>query len=93
MPRRGPHWDELTKVVLCKINNANGDLFMQISVNGDPMEVAPGTSIEQLLERLKLKSKYVAVECNLQLVPRAQHAECELQTDDCLEIVTLVGGG
>jgi sulfur carrier protein len=35
----------------------------------------------------------VAVEVNLQLVPRARHAEQQLREADRLEVVTLVGGG
>jgi len=46
-----------------------------------------------LLQQLDMKPKYVAVERNLELVPRGRHAECVLQAGDQLEIVTLVGGG
>jgi sulfur carrier protein len=66
---------------------------VQISVNGRPRRVAEGTTIAQLLDELELTTKYVAVEVNLQLVPRGQHAEHRLSEGDRLEIVTLVGGG
>lgn len=66
---------------------------MQISVNGQPHQVADGATIAQLLEQLRLAAKYVAVEVNLQLVPRGQHTEHRLSEGDRLEIVTLVGGG
>ena len=46
-----------------------------------------------LLEQLGLTGKPVAVEVNLQLVPRQRHAEHVLADNDRLEIVTLVGGG
>ena len=52
-----------------------------------------GLTIATLLDDLGLQPKYVAVERNLELVPRSQHDDCELQPDDKLEIVTLVGGG
>ncbi len=66
---------------------------MNIVVNGAPRQVAPGTTIAQLLAELDVASQAVAVEVNLQLVPRARHAEHELQEADQLEVVTLVGGG
>ena len=47
----------------------------------------------ELLAQLSLKPRFVAVERNLQIVPRAEHDECVLQPGDQLEIVTLVGGG
>jgi thiamine biosynthesis protein ThiS len=65
----------------------------EIVVNGERIEIAAGITIAQLLEGLRIKPRNVAVERNRTLVPRAQHAACELQTGDQLEIVTLVGGG
>lgn len=66
---------------------------MEITVNGRSHEVAPGVTVAQLLDELDLARKYVAVEANLQLVPRQRHAEHRLAQGDRLEIVTLVGGG
>jgi sulfur carrier protein len=64
-----------------------------VIVNGEPKEIAAGTTVAQLLEALKLKPRQVAVERNRDLVPRAEHAACILEAGDRLEIVTLVGGG
>ncbi len=66
---------------------------MQIVVNSETRQAADGTTVAQLLEQLGLASRIVAVEVNLRLVPRAQHAGCALRTGDRVEIVTLVGGG
>ena len=66
---------------------------MEIFVNGQPREVASGSSIAGLLAELELESRQVAVEVNLELVPRARHAEHRLAVGDRLEVVTLVGGG
>lgn len=66
---------------------------MQITVNGQERSVADGATIQQLLDELKLSTRYVAVEVNLELVPRQRHAEHSLSPGDRLEIVTLVGGG
>jgi sulfur carrier protein len=66
---------------------------ISVLVNGEPKEIAAGTTIAALLEGLRLKPRHVAVERNRNLVPRAEHAACLLETGDQLEIVTLVGGG
>ena len=66
---------------------------MQIIVNGQQRDVPEGTTVARLLEAMKLAARHVAVEVNLQLVPRAQHADCVLSAGDRLEVVTLVGGG
>lgn len=66
---------------------------MQVIVNEKAQEVAHGTTVAILLEQLKMEPKYLAVERNLELVPRAEHGGCVLAEGDRLEIVTLVGGG
>lgn len=66
---------------------------MTIVCNGEPRTIAPGTTIAELLAELKLNSRQVAVEVNLDVVPRAQHAAHVLQVGDRVEFVTLVGGG
>ena len=66
---------------------------VEIVVNGQPRRVPEGTTVAALLGQLGLAERYVAVEVNLGLVPRARHAEHRLAPGDRLEIVTLVGGG
>lgn len=66
---------------------------MQIFVNDEPRELADGASVAELVEQLQLRPQLVAVEVNLELVPRARHAERHLCPGDRVEIVTLVGGG
>lgn len=66
---------------------------MQLTVNGQPRELAEGTTIADLLAELGLDPRTLAVERNLDLVPRAQHAETQLADGDRVEVVTLVGGG
>jgi sulfur carrier protein len=66
---------------------------VQITVNGNAREVAAGTSIATLLAELELPPPQVAVEVNLELIPRARHAQHQLAAGDQLEVVTLVGGG
>ena len=66
---------------------------MQIQVNGETQEVPAEFTVAELLVQLGLQPKYLAVERNLILIPREEHASCTLQEGDRLEIVTLVGGG
>lgn len=66
---------------------------MHITVNGETRRVDDGTTVADLLKQLALAGKFVAVEVNLDLVPRQQHAHRTLADGDSLEIVTLVGGG
>lgn len=67
--------------------------MMKITVNGELREVAEGLTIASLLEELQLEPRYLAVERNLELVPRGEHALTELADGDRVEVVTLVGGG
>jgi thiamine biosynthesis protein ThiS len=66
---------------------------MQITVNGNPREFESGATVATLLESLGLDPRQVAVERNMELAPRTQHAATPLAPGDRLEIVTLVGGG
>jgi sulfur carrier protein len=67
--------------------------YMQLIINGQPRQVGEDTTIAQLLRDLRLEAKPLAVEVNLELVPKQRHAEHCLAEGDRLEIVTLVGGG
>lgn len=67
--------------------------MINIQVNGQQREVSVGTSIADLLVQLELDPRYLAVERNLELVPRGVHAETQLLENDRIEVVTLVGGG
>lgn len=67
--------------------------IVNIVVNGEPRSLASGTTLAQLLEALRLDPRSLAVELNLDVIPRGRHAQCVLQDGDRLEIVTLVGGG
>ena len=68
-------------------------MTLPIVVNGQPRSVAAETSVASLLAELGVRPQHCAVEINLELVPRGQHAERMLEPGDRLEIVTLVGGG
>jgi thiazole synthase len=66
---------------------------LTIILNGEPRRIAPGTTIAGLLGDLDLPAAKVAVERNLEIVPRSRLAEVVLAQGDRLEIVHFVGGG
>jgi sulfur carrier protein len=66
---------------------------MRIWFNGESRETRDDITIAELLNELNLSSQRVAVEVNLELVPRSQHGDRRLLAEDRLEVVTLVGGG
>lgn len=66
---------------------------MTITLNGRPQQVASESSVADLLAGMQIAVKHVAVEVNLEIVPRTRHAEHRLREGDRVEVVTLVGGG
>jgi sulfur carrier protein len=66
---------------------------MQIIVNGDPAEVPEGLPMEELLARMELTGRRLAVEVNEALVPRSRFATHRLHPGDRVEIIHAVGGG
>ncbi len=66
---------------------------VKLTVNGNQRDLADGATVTALLEALDLGGKFVAVEVNKELVPKARHEEHVLADGDRVEVVTLVGGG
>jgi thiamine biosynthesis protein ThiS len=66
---------------------------IEIIVNGEPRQVAPQTTVADLVAELKLTPARLAIELNLAILPRSAWAETCLQAGDRLEIVHFVGGG
>lgn len=66
---------------------------MKIVINGEEEEVLEGLTVSALLDSLGIKKERVAVELNLDIVPKAKFAETALKDGDKLEIVSFVGGG
>jgi thiamine biosynthesis protein ThiS len=67
--------------------------MLSITLNGEPRNVARGISIAGLAEDLGLDPKKIAVERNLEIVPRSTLATVMVEEGDQLEIVHFVGGG
>jgi thiamine biosynthesis protein ThiS len=66
---------------------------VEVIVNGLSRGVPDGATVAWLIDALGLNARHVAVELNLEVVPRARHVEQLLSPGDRLEVVTLVGGG
>ncbi len=66
---------------------------VSIRVNGEHRRVRSGLSIADLALELGLEPTKVAVERNLEIVPRSTLAEVAVEDGDDFEIVTFVGGG
>jgi sulfur carrier protein len=66
---------------------------MQITVNGRTTVYEPPLAVAELLRRMALAGKKVAVERNGEIVPRGAHGSTLLADGDRLEIVAAVGGG
>lgn len=65
---------------------------MQLLVNGEAKIVPEGLTVATLVRHLGIDGP-VAVERNLEVVPRAQHDSTRLSEGDTIEIVHFVGGG
>ena len=69
------------------------DGTISISVNGEHRRVRAGLTIAALALELGLEPTKVAVERNLEIVPRSTLANVIVEDGDDFEIVTFVGGG
>jgi thiamine biosynthesis protein ThiS len=66
---------------------------MNVIVNGETREVPEGLSVAGLLAFLGLPAERVAVERNLEILPRDRWDATRLEPSDRYEIVHFVGGG
>ncbi|HUE90931.1 sulfur carrier protein ThiS [Pseudomonas sp.] len=66
---------------------------MHIQLNGETFELPDGATVAGLIDRLDLAGRRVAVELNLDIVPRSQHATTALREGDQIEVVHAIGGG
>ncbi|WP_254452226.1 sulfur carrier protein ThiS [Roseicella sp. DB1501] len=66
---------------------------ISIMVNGEPREIPGPATVADLLARIGLDTRKVAVERNLEIVPRSTYAATALTAGDRLEIVHFIGGG
>lgn len=66
---------------------------MQIQLNGEARDLAPGLTVAQLVDSLGLAGRRIAVERNEEIVPKSEHDATRLADGDRIEIVHAIGGG
>jgi sulfur carrier protein len=66
---------------------------MKIQLNGEQRDFQEDLDLKALVEHLGMKPDRVAVELNLEIVPRGSWQGTRLKEGDRLEIVHFVGGG
>ncbi len=70
-----------------------GSEEISVSVNGEQRRISAGASIAAMLRELGIDPQRVAVERNLEIVPRSTLGEVAVADGDAFEIVHFVGGG
>ncbi len=68
-------------------------MALRLSLNGEPREFPSPMTVDELLRHLALDPAKVAVERNLEIVPRSTYRAVGLSEGDRLEIVQFIGGG
>jgi sulfur carrier protein len=66
---------------------------VHIKLNGEDKEIADGMTAQALIEMLGLENKRLAMEVNLEILPRSRFSEYQMQNGDQVEIVHAIGGG
>ncbi|HXJ18050.1 MAG TPA: sulfur carrier protein ThiS [Candidatus Polarisedimenticolia bacterium] len=66
---------------------------MTVTINGEPREIPDNLTVAGLLVHLGMSEERVAIERNLDILPRARWRETRVQSNDTFEIVQFVGGG
>ena len=66
---------------------------MTVTINGESREIPDGLNVAALLAHLEMPAERVAIERNLDILPRARWQETQVHANDRFEIVHFVGGG
>jgi sulfur carrier protein len=66
---------------------------VQIAVNGEIIELAEQATLQDLIKHMHLTGKRIAVEINLDVIPRSRQDGYILNPGDRVEIVHAIGGG
>ena len=67
--------------------------MVSLTINGETTEVPDGLTVAGLLDHLELPPRKIAVERNLEIVPKSAYGEIRVCDGDKLEIVHFIGGG
>jgi sulfur carrier protein len=66
---------------------------LQVVINGATQPVPEGLNVASLLAHLGIAGNRVAIERNLDILPRSKWGQTAVLSGDTYEIVHLVGGG
>ena len=66
---------------------------MEITLNGEKYNLETGSNIVDLIEKLGLNRDKLAIERNLEIVPKSKFAMTIIKEGDKLELVHFIGGG
>ena len=69
------------------------DTSLSVRINGQQRRVSGGLSIAAMFKELGLDPRRVAVERNLEIVPRSELSQTSIEEGDEYEVVHFVGGG
>ena len=67
--------------------------MIDIEVNGERRQIPQDSTVDQLIHTMALTQQRLAIELNLDVIPRSQYANQRLRTGDRVEIVHAIGGG
>ncbi|HWG58566.1 MAG TPA: sulfur carrier protein ThiS [Candidatus Acidoferrales bacterium] len=67
--------------------------MISVTINGERREIPEGLTVVQLVSHLGLAADRIAMECNLDVLPRSQWQATRVEPGDAFEIVHFVGGG
>ena len=66
---------------------------MEITLNGEKFTLETGSNIVNLVDKLDLNADKLAIERNLEIVPKSKFAMTIIEEGDKLELVHFIGGG
>jgi thiamine biosynthesis protein ThiS len=68
-------------------------MTLSLILNGEPRRLEAVENVAELVAALGLEPRKVAVERNLEIVPRSAYSQTRLADGDRIEIVHFIGGG
>jgi len=84
-------------IIVCMTSNTTSSVqtggSVSISLNGDMRAIPAPATVDSLLAHLGLARGKIAVERNLEIVPKSRYADTAIGDGDRIEIVQFVGGG
>jgi sulfur carrier protein len=83
----------MTHTSLARADAPQATHTLTLTVNGEVLALPAGQSVAGLLAHLGLPTQKIAVERNLEIVPRSLYGETLLSEGDQIEIVHFIGGG